>query len=754
MQPDQVSSNPSGAGAGPGERSGHLELSVIVPCLNEEANIPELVARVGETFRVGEFDRLGGAELIVVDDGSRDRTWEVIQAERARHPHLVGVRHPENRGIAAAWKSGASAARGRLVCVIDADLQYQPEDILRLRRELEASNADIVQGWRSPVGRDKGPRYWYSRGFNVILNAAFGMNLKDNKSGFVLCAREVFIDLLSYRSNYAYWQSFIMVAAHAKGYTYKQIETLFENRRAGTSFLANTPVKPILRSFVDVGRALVEYRLRPTRSSDLRPFLDEARPLNRSTPRPAVRRYYFGGYVATFGLTHWMMTRDVGTHLADLDDSQWLSLDGMRELQLAKLRKLVQHAHRHVPYYRERMKGIGMTPDDIRSLEDLRHLPLLTKDDVRRHLYFDIMSDNHNKSEVLKITTSGSTAEPFVCYVDRAQLEFRWAATLRAQEWTGYRFGDRCIRLWHQTLGMSRSQVAREHADAFLSRRRFIPAYEMSDATLREFVRLIEEWQPVLLDGYAESFNFLATYLREHSRLRIQPRGIMSSAQTLPDTSRRIIEETFGCRVFDKYGSREFSGIAYECEAHEGHHVVGEGYIVEILKDGRPAEPGEVGEVVITDLNNYCLPFIRYRIGDLAEAMDPLRLCACGRGLPRIGRIEGRVQSIILGADGRYVPGAFFSHLFKDYDHAIRQFQILQTEPGAITFKVVKGRRYSDEVLTEVITLLHRYLGAEMKIVVEFVDNIDMVRTGKRLATVSKLGIDFQSVVTPKANVQ
>jgi phenylacetate-CoA ligase len=399
------------------------------------------------------------------------------------------------------------------------------------------------------------------------------------------------------------------------------------------------------------------------------------------------------------------------------------------------------------------MKAVGMAPDDIRSLEDLRHLPLLTKDDVRRHLYFDIMSDNHDKSEVLKVTTSGSTAEPFVCYVDRAQLEFRWAATLRSQEWTGYRFGDRCVRLWHQTLGMSRSQIAREHADALLSRRRFIPAYEMSDATLREFVRLIEEWQPVLLDGYAESFNFLASYLREHGRLRIQPRGIMSSAQTLPDTSRRIIEETFGCKVFDKYGSREFSGIAYECEAHEGHHVVGEGYIVEILKDGRTAEPGEVGEVVITDLNNYCLPFIRYRIGDLAEAMDPTRLCACGRGLPRIGRIEGRVQSIILGADGRYVPGAFFSHVFKDYDHAIRQFQILQTDPDAITFKVVKGRRYSDEALTEVITLLHRYLGAEMKIAVEFVDNIDMVRTGKRLATVSKLGIDFQSIATRKANV-
>src|SRR5262249_21413510 len=157
-----------------------------------------------------------------------------------------------------------------------------------------------------------------------------------------------------------------------------------------------------------------------------------------------------------------------------------------------------------------------------------------------------------------------------------------------------------------------------------------------------------------------------------------------------------------------------------------------------------PARPGEVGEVVITDLNNYCLPFIRYRIGDLAEAIDPAERCPCGRGLPRLGRIEGRVQSIIIGAKGQYIPGTFFAHVLKDYDHAIRQFQIVQTERGAIRFHVVKGKRYSDGTMAEVLRTLHQFLGEEMTITVEFQDNIDMVRTGKRLATVSKLGIDFQ----------
>ena len=147
--------------------------------------------------------------------------------------------------------------------------------------------------------------------------------------------------------------------------------------------------------------------------------------------------------------------------------------------------------------------------------------------------------------------------------------------------------------------------------------------------------------------------------------------------------------------------------------------------------------------IVITDLNNYCMPFIRYRIGDLAEAVSQ-EPSTCGRGLPRIGDIQGRVQSIIQGTDGHFVPGTFFAHALKEYDYAIKRFQVVQDEPGAIQFRVVKGGRYSDDTLDEVKSMIRQYLGDGLRIDVEFVDNIEMVRTGKRLASVSKLQIDFQ----------
>lgn len=716
------------------------ELSVIVPCFNEALNLPELARRTLGAFERGSLT----GQLVLVDDGSRDDTAEVIRSLDEAHEEVTGVYHAKNAGITAAWRSGLSAATGHAVAIMDADLQYQPEDLLRLHRTLLETSVDVVQGWRSPVGRKRDQRYWISRGFNVLLNSTFGMHLKDNKSGFVCCAREVMEDLLTYDGEYRYWQSFIMVAAHAKGYEYREVETLFEDRRQGVSFLDGSRAFAVAaESFVDLAKAAREYRLTAPPRDPTAQFL--RRHPSGAPPAPSPRKHplRWRGYMNTFEASHWMITRKVEKHYLALNETQWLSSEALGELQDEKLRRLIRHAYRNAPFYRQRMIEAGLRPEDIRGRADLHKLPFLTKDDVRENLYFDIRAENIDHRDVLRITTSGSTGRPFVCFADREQLEFRWAATLRAQEWTGYVFGDPCVRLWHQTLGMSAKQAFMEKSDAAFCNRLFVPIFEQKVDGLDRMLEMIEGHRPVLVDGYAEAFDFLARHLSEHGGLSHAPKAVMSSAQSLPQHSREVIERAFGCRVFDKYGSREFSGIAYECEAHAGHHVVSEGYIVEILVDGRPAAPGETGEVVITDLNNYAMPFVRYRIGDLAVAMadEP---CTCGRGGPRIGEIHGRVQSIIQGTDGRYVPGTFFPHLLKDYEYAIERFQIVQDAPGAITLRVVRGGRYSDDVLDEVLATIREHLGDDLTIEVSFVEKVEMVRTGKRMTSVSNLSIDFQ----------
>lgn len=181
----------------------------------------------------------------------------------------------------------------------------------------------------------------------------------------------------------------------------------------------------------------------------------------------------------------------------------------------------------------------------------------------------------------------------------------------------------------------------------------------------------------------------------------------------------------------------------------ERFHVMDESYIVEILVDGRPALPGEVGEVVITDLNNYTFPLIRYRIGDLAVQAEQ-HLCKCGRALSSLGRIEGRTQALVFCANGRWLPGTFFAHFFKDFDFAIRFFQIHQEIAGEFTLFIVPAAGWTPAAWKSIEDQLREFIGST-HVIVEIVESIPMTLTGKRTPVVSSVKVDFQGL-TPEPN--
>ena len=719
------------------------EVSIVVPCLNEEATVRALLERITAAMTLDHLSY----EVLFVDDGSTDGTWAQLSALQAENPGVVVVRkHEKNRGIPAAWQTGIDQAQGNYVVLIDADLQNSPADIPRLYHRLMESNNDLAQGYRSHIERDDGFRLFSSKVLNGLLNVVFGDRARDNKSGFVLGPRLVMQAVLHHRKRYRHFQTFIRVAARAHGYTFTEVETLFFPRYAGKSFLDGANMfKVTLGALFDIPVAMSEFgrgRGRPQDGSVV-----PSRQLLPDLPHPykGWRRVWFELFFATMPLHKWLIRRNARDIYLQLKRTEFLSEDLMRDLQTEKLRRILQHSSRHVPYYRKVFQEAGFDPATLTGLADLEKVPLLSKAALRANLYFDLFADSHDKRTMHKISTSGSTGEPSTVYADQFQLEVRYATTLRALEWTGWRFGDRQARLWHQTLGMSRSQVFRETVDAWFMRRLFIPAFELSAVNLNGFVDRIRKHKPVLVDGYAESLNFLATFVREGNNAGFSPRAIMSSAQALPDNIRDSIEAGLSTRVFDKYGSREFSGIAYQCAESRDHHVMAESYIVEVLVEGRPAEPGEVGEIVITDLNNFSTPMIRYRIGDLATAVDNSTLCGCGRSMPRIGRIEGRTQAIVHCANGTWMPGTFFAHFFKDYEHLVRFFQIHQSEPGAFVLKIVKGGQWTSEGFDGLLNAFRHYVG-DTEIAVEYVDTIPLVRTGKRSPVVSTLGLDFQTV--------
>jgi phenylacetate-CoA ligase len=435
-------------------------------------------------------------------------------------------------------------------------------------------------------------------------------------------------------------------------------------------------------------------------------------------------------------LHKWIIGRRARDLYLWLKSIEFVEKSELEEVRFLRLQEMLYNCYLNVPYYRKVFDKSGFKPSDFQSMQDLSKVPLLSKDDVRENIHFDLFSSKHKKSQMHQINTSGSTGHPFVCYADKFQLEMRFATTMRALEMTGYRFGDKQLRLWHQTLGMSFSQVVREKIDAFFLRRKFIPAFEMTEHSIKSLIELIEKGNYKLVDGYAESLNFIASLA--NIQVKNQPRGVISSAQQLTPATRARIESLFGTKVYDKYGSREFSGIAYQCDQSSYHHVQDESYVVELLVEGRPALPGEVGEIVITDLNNFSVPLIRYRIGDLAVAVEQEN-CKCGRPHSLIGEITGRTQAMIGCGNGVWLPGGFFGHFFKDYDYCIKHYQVVQEKFGEFILKIVPTHQFTEASNREILESLHKYAGHETRIEIELVSEIPLIRTGKRSPVISSL---------------
>jgi glycosyltransferase involved in cell wall biosynthesis len=232
-------------------------LSVIIPCLDEAANLPALVASFDGL--AGVDGPLAGAELVLVDDGSSDDTWAAITRAQQTRPHLRSARHDRRLGIPEAWRTGLDAATADTVCVLDADLQYDPADVAQLETARRATGADVVQGSRAWGRRTRDLRFLASRALSTLLNRTFHMRLRDNKSGFFLCRRATLRRLLDQRAPLRHWQCFVMVAAHHAGLRIAEVEVPFHPRRAGRSAFGRVPVRATLEVLLDLPAALARY---------------------------------------------------------------------------------------------------------------------------------------------------------------------------------------------------------------------------------------------------------------------------------------------------------------------------------------------------------------------------------------------------------------------------------------------------------------------------------------------------------------
>lgn len=425
--------------------------------------------------------------------------------------------------------------------------------------------------------------------------------------------------------------------------------------------------------------------------------------------------------------------------LREFERTQYLSADALHTLRLSRLEALLAHAYEQCPFYRERMEQAGLHPEDVRSLEDLRHLPPLEKSDLQR-FGSRIIARNWPGDDLLPNQTGGSTGTPIKFYASHDRGRSRAAALIRHNRWAGWDVGDRVAVLWGASRDRPRQDWRARLRRAILRQPLWLDTAHIVEEHLAEFHVELLRYRPRVIQAYARSALLFARYLEERGLRPWRPHSIVTSAEVLEPHERALIERVFGCPVFNRYGCREVSVIASECPAHEGLHVMAEGLHIEIVVGDRLAQPGEMGAILVTDLLNYAMPMIRYRIGDMGswEEGD----CPCGRKLPRLRQVHGRVTDFIVGAGGQLVSGVFLATYLVAHRPSLGQVQIRQDRRGEVVYRVRPSDAFST---TDDVAYLERtsrqYLGESIEVRCELVDELPCEPSGKFLFS--------RSTVTP-----
>ncbi|WP_343731639.1 glycosyltransferase [Duganella sp.] len=418
-----------------------------------------------------------------------------------------------------------------------------------------------------------------------------------------------------------------------------------------------------------------------------------------------------------------------------MEASQWWSADQIEALQVERLRALLLHASEHVPHYRQQYARIGFDATRVHDVRDLRCLPLLRKADINGHRD-DFLSDAAGRMQ--RFSTGGSSGEPLIFYLGKQRISHDVAAKWRATRWWGVDIGDREAVMWGSPIELHAQDLWRARRDR-LMRSDLLPAFDLSPARLDDYLARLQKQRPAMLFGYPSVMCLLAQHAQSRGVAldKLGVRVVFVTAERLYEDQRILLSGAFNAPVANGYGGRDAGFIAHECP-EGGMHITAEDVIVEILDaQGQPVAPGENGAIVITHLASKDFPFIRYATGDVG-ALDT-RACPCGRGLPLLKRVEGRVTDFVVARDGTVMHGLALIYILRDLAQ-VRAFKIIQESLDCTRVLLVSVDGLPPALRLSIITQFRARLGDTVEIVIEEVSAIPAEASGKHRYVVSKVG--------------
>ncbi len=411
--------------------------------------------------------------------------------------------------------------------------------------------------------------------------------------------------------------------------------------------------------------------------------------------------------------------------LARLERTQWLPPVELETLQVSRLRPLLTHAYAHSPFYKDAFSSAGVGPQDIQTLADLRHLPVLEKADLRDHCG-SLVTNGSPLCTLVKRQTSGSTGIPVVLWAGPRARDAWVAAGFRLLRWWDVNIGDRRLTLISRH-NLTRRGWLKQYAFANVLE---YSAMDLSEAALARVYDRLTRGSVRLLMGYPSSLAYLAQYvISSGGARRLTLRAVVTTGEVLHGDQRVLLRRAFRCPVVDEYGSSETGHIAGECP--QGRmHIAAENVVVE-------CERSDPGELLITDLTNVAMPLIRYRIGDLGALGEP---CPCGRGLPVLHLRVGRTADLVVLPGGRRMDFSVFAGVFEDVaargiplrqyrviQHAVDHFEVLLAGPARLSG--------AEDLVRQRIQLA---LQARVNVAVRVVADIPPDPTGKRRRFISQ----------------
>jgi phenylacetate-CoA ligase len=409
-----------------------------------------------------------------------------------------------------------------------------------------------------------------------------------------------------------------------------------------------------------------------------------------------------------------------------LDSGQYAERSTIEALQLNKLRKLLQHAYQHTGYYKERFDRIEFNPDDLSSLDDLKQLPKLTREDLNSRLA-SMIATNIPPHELHYDCTGGSTGLATKFARNNSCLPIKKASEFRFNSWTGWQPGMKTLYYWPALMDFAKSNKSPSIVKARLYRRSLaLYAGKLNKQILSEHRLALHRFRPHMIRAFPNSLEIFAEFLLQRNEKIPIPHGIICVGEPLQDHQRRLFQQAFCCEVFNCYVSRECGNIACECHEHQGLHVNEELLFVEVEKPDRVG----IGHLLITDLENYGMPLIRYDIQDASRWIE--EPCPCGRNLRRLDLSAARLTDYIISpVDDSFISGSSLVHYLLAEGPQVGRFQIIQDAPAHVLVKLAGTALSSDEGVRHINAVFETLFQGRMNVDFEFDSPLPLLKSGK-----------------------